>query len=70
MFKEISIYTIICDGCGSNSMENSDWAGFTDKDIVLEDAKDRGFQEIDGKHYCENYWQLDNNDDIVIKTKN
>lgn len=59
--------TYVCDCCGERFMNDSGNVGYIDQDI-WSDAEDYGWHEIDGKHYCPNCCEFDeDNDDWVPK---
>ncbi len=52
MIKEVTMYTVICDNCLADSNEGGEYAGWGEKDHAIDMAKDCGFVERNGKHYC------------------
>ena len=66
MIKEITVYTVICDNCQADSNEDSGFSGWNDKEFALDIAKECGFIEHEGKHYCENCWSHDDDGEIII----
>lgn len=69
MIKSLEIYTIICDNCGKNYYDDSEFSGFNDKDYVVEDALDNDWIEHDNDHICSDCYEYDDDDNIVIKKK-
>jgi len=52
-FKKIDMWTIICDGCGKTSGDNSEFAGWTEKFAAEDEATlFAGFIKEGDKHYC------------------
>jgi hypothetical protein len=71
MIVEVKMFTIDCDNCGKNAHEDGDFSCYNDKEGALEEAMESaGFIEEKGKHYCENCWQYDESDNIIIKKLN
>ena len=69
MTKEVTMYTIICDVCGKDACEGTEYAGWSDVDIVIEMAVDEGWIDVPGKHYCPDCYSYNNNGKLVVKTK-
>lgn len=67
MIKTVDCFTVICDNCGNDAMEGSEYSGFGDKDYVLECAHEAGFIDHQHNHYCSNCYEYDDEDNIVIK---
>lgn len=66
MIKEFSTYTIICDNCGADICNGTDYSGYGDADYVNDMALDNEWIEVDKKHYCDNCFSYDDNDELVI----
>ena len=67
MVKEFATYTIICDNCGKDVCDGDDYSGYGDLGSIEDIAMDCGWTEQDGKHYCDDCWSYDDNDNIVLK---
>ena len=67
--KEVTMYTVKCDGCGMTSGEDSDYVAYTTKEYAIEDAYDQDWENIENKYYCPSCYERDDNDNIKIKTK-
>lgn len=67
MFKEIPMYTVICDSCGTNSSDGCEYAGWQHSDFALECAKDSDWIEHKENHYCPDCYEYDDQDNLVIK---
>lgn len=62
--QEVPMFTVFCDGCGSNADEGSDYAGWSDKETAVEIAKDGAeYREIEGKHFCPECVEVDEETD-------
>lgn len=70
MIKEITIYTVICDGCGKDVHDGTEYSGFNDTDFVLQEASDSNWHVEEGKQYCPDCFEYDDEDNLVIKNQN
>lgn len=70
MTKEIKMHTVICDNCGKDAFEESEYAGFNDQSFALDCAKEEGYVEHEHNHYCIDCYEYDDNDEFVIKKIN
>lgn len=62
--REVTMFTLDCDGCGQNADEGTDYAGWSDRETAVEMAREGfGFHEIDGKFYCPECVVLDEETD-------
>lgn len=69
MIKKETMLTYICDGCGERFSNADGCVGYVDYDI-WEEAESSGWLEINGKHYCPDCYEYDENvDDYVAKPK-
>ena len=68
MIKEVKSYSLICDNCGETFVENyCNYSVWIDIDMAIEYAKDRDWIEHEGKHYCPECYEVDNDDNVIIK---
>jgi len=67
MIKEVIMYTVICDKCGKDSNEESEYAGWNEKGYALEVAEEADFATIDDNHYCPDCYEWDDEGEIKIK---
>jgi hypothetical protein len=67
MIKTVEIYTVICDCCGKDHYDGTEYLGFNDKGFIVDDAKDSGWIEHDDKHYCSHCHAFDDDDNLIIK---
>ncbi len=51
MIKEVTMYTIVCDRCGKDACEGTDYSGWDCIEGVRESACE-GWLHEDGKDYC------------------
>lgn len=63
MIKEIICYSVSCDGCGKDFMEDHEYQMWDDESYALDVAKEKGMHEIAGGHYCEDCCELDEETD-------
>ena len=61
------MFTVICDNCGADANSNCEYSCWNDKDIAIEMAKECNWIEEKDKHYCDNCWGYDDNDNIVLR---
>ena len=70
MIKEVKSYSLICDNCNEIYIENcNDYSIWLDESTAIEDAMNEDWIENEGKHYCPNCYELDDNYNIVIIEK-
>ena len=68
MIKEVKSYALICDNCGKTYIENyHDYSVWLEPDTAIEEAEYEDWIEHEDKHYCPNCYELDDDDNIVIK---
>lgn len=69
MIEKAECYAGSCDGCGKDYQES--FTGFTIwvyKDDVSESMTDNGWHITDdGKTYCDDCHEIDENDNVIIK---
>ena len=68
MIKEVTYYDIICDRCGKSLTEESEMC-YPDKDSALMVAEQSEWVEINGKHYCPDCYELDEETDEYVPKK-
>lgn len=69
MKKNEIMTTYICDGCGERFRDENGFVGYIDYDI-WDDAESSEWREIDGKHYCPDCYEYDEeSDEYVAKNK-
>ena len=69
MLKELKMFTIVCDSCGCDVNEPSDYAGWNDESYVEEIRLEASWEKVDDKHYCNDCYEYDDNDELIIKSK-
>jgi len=69
MIKEVKMFTVICDNCGRDSGDDCDYSCWNDESTALDNAKIDDWIEHEGKNYCPHCYYIDDEDEIIIKTK-
>ena len=71
MYKEISVWTILCDGCGRDLNGKSlygggEIAGWREKEGNVPDCEAQGWIAADDAHYCPDCYYYDDEDNVVF----
>ena len=66
MVKEVKMYTIVCDSCGCDVNEDSGYSCWSDEDANEDIREEAGWEKVDGKHYCTDCFEYDDNDELVL----
>lgn len=66
MIKKVQMFTVICDNCGQDVAENSEYSCWNDESYANENAMESGWDREGDKHYCDLCWRYDDNDNIVV----
>ena len=69
MIKEVTMYTVVCDGCGKDSNHDSGYAGWNDKTYAKDVAMEANWIEHKASHYCTDCYEYDDNDEVAVKHK-
>lgn len=69
MLKEVKMFTIICDGCGKDVNDDTEFSWWSDESYLEEIADDSDWEKIDDKHYCTNCYKYDDNDELILNSK-
>ena len=69
MLKEVKMFTIVCDSCGCDVNEPSDYSCWNDENCVEEIRLEASWEKVDDKHYYNNCYEYDDNDELIIKSK-
>jgi len=71
MIKEFKCYTLLCDNCGADVNEESEFSGYADEDYNYEIADQEDWIEDDNceKWYCPDCCTFDDNDEPIIDLK-
>lgn len=66
MILERGLYGIRCDGCGCE-LEIEDFTVFDDDEEAIKDtAKDCGWIEVRGKHYCDDCYCYGDDNELIL----
>jgi hypothetical protein len=69
MFKPFTIYTILCNGCGKDLCDETEYSGWNDKDFLKDAAQDECWHIDKENHYCPDCHSFGDNDELILKTK-
>ena len=69
MLKEVKMFTIVCDGCGEDVNADTDYSCWNDENYVEDIREEAGWEKVDGKHYCTDCFEYDENDELIIKNQ-
>lgn len=65
MIKEVTMFTVICDRCGTDSCEDAEYVAWATLDQAVDVASESDWLiDSDGKHYCENCHRWDEEMDV------
>lgn len=64
--KKIEMYTVICDNCNKSADENTDYSCWNDSGYAEEVAQEANFIKENNKHYCNNCYEYDEDDNLII----
>lgn len=67
MVKEVKMFTVICDSCGKDVCDGTDYSGWNDEQYIEEVAKEANWIKLEDIHYCDNCYELDDDDNIILK---
>ena len=69
MIKEVKMYTVVCNNCGCQVNEGEGIVAWNDKDYALDEASDADWISNGDKHYCSSCYHYDDEDNLIIETK-
>ena len=67
MTQEVKMFTVVCDNCGKDANENTDYSCWNDENYAKELAMDAGWIHEDGKDYCTHCHSYDDENNLQIK---
>lgn len=67
MYKKVSMWTVVCDGCGKDLNERAEIAAWKEKEANVLDCEAQGWLIMGDVHYCPNCYYFDIDDNIVFK---
>lgn len=67
MIRKVDMYQCVCDRCGKTHVnENLGYVAWADETYAADDAYENGWTNIDGKDYCPDCYQYDEETDEYI----
>jgi len=69
MVKEVKMYTIVCDGCGKDVNEGSEFSCWNDKSYLQDIAMEDSWVCNGDENYCTGCHYYDDEDNLVIPSK-
>lgn len=71
MISEVTFYAATCDNCKKEWFnDHFGWSAMNDEISILEMLSDDEWECIGDNHYCPDCYEYDDNDELIIKTKN
>lgn len=68
MIKEKTMFTVICDRCGKDALEESEFSCWNDNNAAIDDAVDNHDYLHEGdKHYCPDCYGYDEDGEVILK---
>jgi hypothetical protein len=67
MIKELKMFTVVCDNCGKDSNEGTEYSCWADESQAKEMASNADWIEEDDKDYCPECFSYDDDDNLIIK---
>ncbi len=65
--EKVEMYTVICDHCQKNIGADQEYSCWNDDSYAEENAMESGWERQDNKHYCNDCFDFDDNDNFVLK---
>ena len=66
--KKVEMFTVVCDNCGADVNEGQEYSCYSDEGYAKEVAMEANWIKENDKHYCEDCWEYDDEDNLVIKS--
>lgn len=63
------VFSYMCNCCGKDLFNGTEWVGFSDMCFVEQQADEENWITIGKKHYCDSCYYYDDNDEIQIKNE-
>jgi len=67
MKQEVTMYTLICDGCGKDVCEGAEYSAWTDIDGARAEADCNEWIQLDNEDLCPNCWEWNEDETDHIK---
>jgi len=69
MLKEVKMFTMVCDSCGKDVNEDTEYSAWNDVNYLEELAYDIDWRKMGDKHYCIKCYEYDDDFEVIIKSK-
>jgi hypothetical protein len=69
MIKEVKMFTLVCDCCGKDVNEDTAYSCWNETSYLHDLADDEGWAKDGDKDYCEDCFEYDDNDQLIIEKK-
>lgn len=66
--KKVEMFTVVCDNCEEQVCKHGEYSCWIDELSAKEVAMESGYLQEGDKHYCEDCYEYDDEDNLVIKT--
>ncbi len=66
MVKEVTMYTVVCDNCGTDVCEGAEYSCWGDSDYAKDVAIEADWANEGDLFYCPKCFSYDDEDNIVI----
>jgi hypothetical protein len=66
MIKEVKMYTVICDNCGKDSNDGTEYSCWSEQSIAWDSAMDADWIEDNGMNYCPDCFTYGDEDELII----
>jgi len=66
MVKEVKMFTIVCDVCGTDVNEDTGYSCWSDVEANEDIRQEEGWEKVGDKHYCNDCFEYDDDDNLVI----
>ncbi len=67
MIIQVIMFTVKCDNCGVDVNKDAEYSAWNDKQYSEYVAMEAGWLKEVDKHYCNNCYEYDDNDKLIIK---
>jgi len=69
MIKEVKMFTMVCDSCGKDVNEDTEYSAWNEVSALNDLADEIGWIKEGDKDYCDKCYEYDDNDELIIKPK-
>lgn len=66
---KVEMFTVICDNCQKDIGAEQEYSCWNDEQSAKENAMEADWIEKDGSHYCDECYEMNDNDEYIIKTE-